>query len=128
MITTAKNTLISPNFLLWKFLERHSLRRVSDDSPETLGKMCLSTKFPHQVIGRNYGILRSVPFLEGISLTHFRPMFPFYTPWKHHQIKGFLIFSGGMKWDHWNRLILMTPSKKTSQLNYSVNPLLVSML
>ena len=27
---------------------------------ETLRKLCLSTKFPHQEIRRNYGILRSV--------------------------------------------------------------------
>ena len=31
-------------------------------------------------------------------LTHFLPMFPFCTPWKHHWIKGFLVFSGGIKW------------------------------
>ena len=29
-----------------------------------------------------------------IGLSRFRPMFPFYTPWKHQKIKGFLVFSG----------------------------------
>ena len=36
-----------------------------------------------------------------MSLTHFWPMFPFYTPWKHQKTKGFLVFSGGTKWEHW---------------------------
>ena len=35
------------------------------------------------------------------QLTHFRPMFPFYTPWKHQKTFGFLVFSGGIKWEHW---------------------------
>ena len=30
---------------------------------------------------------------EAIGLTHFRPMFPFYTPWKHQKTKDFLVFS-----------------------------------
>ena len=28
-------------------------------------------------------------------------MFPFYTPWKQQKTKGFLLFSGGIKWEHW---------------------------
>ena len=38
------------------------IRRVypSYDSPETMRKLCLSAKFPHQEIRWNYGILRSV--------------------------------------------------------------------
>ena len=40
------------------FVERHSFRRVSGKSPETLRKLCFSTKFPHQEIRWNYGILR----------------------------------------------------------------------
>ena len=43
--TTAKNTVISPNFLVWKFIR----------------KLCLSTKFPHQKIRWNYGIFRGKP-------------------------------------------------------------------
>ena len=33
---TLKNTVISPNFLVWKFW---------GDSPETMWKLCLSTNF-----------------------------------------------------------------------------------
>ena len=35
------------------------------------------------------------------SLTYFLPMFPFYAPWEHRKTKGFLVFSGGIKWEHW---------------------------
>ena len=28
-------------------------------------------------------------------------MFLFHNPWKHQNIKGFLVFSGGMKWEYW---------------------------
>ena len=30
-----------------------------------------------------------------VNLTHFWPMFPSYTPWKHQKTKGFLVFSVG---------------------------------
>ena len=44
------------------FAERHRFRKVSGDSPKTMRKLCLSTKFSHQKIMCNYGILRSVTF------------------------------------------------------------------
>ena len=34
------------------------------------------------------------------SLTHFKPMFHFYTPWKHQKTRGFFIFSGGVEIEH----------------------------
>ena len=34
------------------------------------------------------------------SLTHFQPMFHFYTPWKNQKTGGFLMFSGGMDVEH----------------------------
>ena len=40
-----------------------------------------------------------------LRLTHFWPMFPFYTPWKHQTTKGSLVFSGGIKWEHWPKWI-----------------------
>ena len=33
------------------------------------------------------------PFLVNIPIN--------YTPWKHQNTKGFLLFSGGLKWVHW---------------------------
>ena len=40
---------------------------------------------------------RSLHKLVSSQLTHFSPMFPFYTLWKHQQSKRFLVFSGCMK-------------------------------
>ena len=57
---TAKNTVISPDFLQWNFAERHIFRIVLDDLPETMRKLCLSAKFPHQEIKWNYRIFCSV--------------------------------------------------------------------
>ena len=28
-------------------------------------------------------------------------MFPIYTPWKYQKTKSFLVFSGGINWEHW---------------------------
>ena len=37
-------------------------------------------------------------------LIHFFPMLPFYTPCKYQKIKGFLMFSGGIKRLHWEEM------------------------
>ena len=34
-------------------------------------------------------------------LTHFLPLVSFYTPWKHHKTRGFLMFTGGIERDQW---------------------------
>ena len=39
-----------------------------------------------------------IPFSE--TLTHFCPVFLFYTPWKSQKTKGFLTFSGGIEMKH----------------------------
>ena len=31
-------------------------------------------------------------------------MFPFYTPWNNQKIKAFVVFSGGIKWEHWPKI------------------------
>ena len=41
------------------FVERLNFRRDSAESPKTLKTLCFSTKFPHQEIRWNFGILRS---------------------------------------------------------------------
>ena len=43
------------------------------------------------------------PYILGLILTHFQPMFNFYTPWKHQKAVGFLKFSGGIKVEHWTK-------------------------
>ena len=50
----AKNTIISPTFLVWKFPQfPHSFEGIT-----RMQKMCPSTKFPHQVVRCNYDIFR----------------------------------------------------------------------
>ena len=39
-----------------------------------------------------------------VTLTHFQPMFHFYTPWKHQKPGGFLIFSGGIEVKQWLKM------------------------
>ena len=36
-----------------------------------------------------------------LIFTHFWPMHPFYTLWKHQKTFGFMEFSGGIKWEQW---------------------------
>ena len=56
---TAKNTVITPDFLVWKLCGKaqfpHSFRRFAHN----YAKLCLSAKFPHQEIRWNYGIFCS---------------------------------------------------------------------
>ena len=42
------------------FVEVHNFCRVCSDFPENLWKLCVSTKFPHEKISWNYGVLCSV--------------------------------------------------------------------
>ena len=56
---TAKNTVVWPDFRCGNFAERYSFRRVSGESPETMQKLCLSAKCPHQEVRWNYGIFHS---------------------------------------------------------------------
>ena len=44
------------------FVERHSFRIVLGNLPETLRKLCIYAKFPHQKIRWNYGILNKDSF------------------------------------------------------------------
>ena len=44
-------------FWCGNFVERHSFRIVLVSSPETMRRVCLSTKFLHQKISWNYDIL-----------------------------------------------------------------------
>ena len=50
---TVKNTAISPDFLVWKFFGKAQFLHSSGESPETMRKLCLSAKFPHQEIRWN---------------------------------------------------------------------------
>ena len=47
-----EKSAISYQLISWSgnFVEKHSFRIVSGDSPETIRELCLFTKFPHQEI------------------------------------------------------------------------------
>ena len=47
---SAKNTVISPNLLLWKFCGKAQLPQSLGKLPGTMQKLRLSTKFPHEEI------------------------------------------------------------------------------
>ena len=64
------------------------------------------------VFNRTERFLFSIPAkYGGMGLTHFRPMFPFCSPWKHQKTFGLLVFSGGIKWEHWLEMGLIIPSE-----------------
>ena len=58
-ICFAWNALISPNFPVWEFCGKAQFPHSFGRLPRNYAEMCLSTKFPHQEIRWNYGILRS---------------------------------------------------------------------
>ena len=37
-------------------------------------------------------------------LTHFQPMFHFYTPWKHQKNTYGFLFSGGIEVEGWSKM------------------------
>ena len=53
----------------WNFMERHSFRIASGESPETMRKLRLSVKYPYQEIRWNCGILRSA--CSSVSIVNF---------------------------------------------------------
>ena len=74
-----------------------------------LPKLLIFNRFFHLLLYQSrswlFSNFRLKPFFitqrQHEILTYFWPMFPFYTPWKHQKILSFLVFSGGIKWDHW---------------------------
>ena len=47
---TVKNTVILPNFVVWKFCEKAQFPPSLGRYGKTMRKLCLSIKFPHQEI------------------------------------------------------------------------------
>ena len=55
--STPENTKILSYLLVWKVCAKAQFPRSFGLFPKTLRKLCVSTKFPHQQIRYNYGIL-----------------------------------------------------------------------
>ena len=49
------------------FVDKHSVRIVLGNSPETMRKLCVATKFPHQEISWKYGIFGSASNKSGVQ-------------------------------------------------------------
>ena len=71
---TAKNTAMHLISLCGNFVERHSFSIVSGKSPETMRKLCLPTKFPHQEISR---LFKSLKCLKSLKFTVFKKLWEF---------------------------------------------------
>ena len=39
-----------------------------------------------------------------VFITHFRPIFQFYTPWKRQKTLGFPTFLVGIEMEHWAKI------------------------
>ena len=50
-------------------------------------------------------VLNRITSITNELLIHFEPLFSFCTPWKHHNISGFLMFSGGIERDLWHEMV-----------------------
>ena len=46
-------------------------------------------------------------------------MLPFYAPWKQKKTKGFPVFSGSIKWEHWPGL-----GKQSVARNFEIQKLI----
>ena len=52
-------------------------------------------------------IIKKVALTAGTeyeNLTHFWPIFLFYTHSKHQKTIGLLVLSGDIKWEHWPKM------------------------
>ena len=49
-----------------------------------------------------------------LYLNSLLPIFQFYTPWKHQETLHFLVFSGGIKWEHWSEMVKKLMIRKQS--------------
>ena len=52
-------------------------------------------------VSRLHNFLRLLVMPQEMLLTRFLPMSPIYTPRKHQNTFGFLVFSAVVKWEHW---------------------------
>ena len=104
-----RNVRFSENLACFVFL-KHSLRDslfclITDKLQKRLYywyKKRLQTETQCSVKNQQLFLGQQITLTNSFKiLTHFWPMFLFCTPWKYQKTKGFLMFSGGIKWEHW---------------------------
>ena len=69
--------------LTWHFCSKRSIKKIENFQKRALRFVLNDSVSDYEVL-----------------LIHFRPMFPFYILWKYQKTKGFLVFSGGIKWEY----------------------------
>ena len=93
-------------WILWNFLEHLFYRTPMDDcfsliiNKNDKDKDKIKFKFfPYHFALKNVeAFIVFFAALQFIVLIHLWPIFPFYTPYKPMKMKGFLVFSEGIKW------------------------------
>ena len=94
-----KHTKVFTEICNWTF------ERCFVSLPKKLSKYRLSNTLTWFNIFVHFVIFDGVHLIFKLSsrrrLTHFRPMFPFYIPWRRQKTIGFLTFSGSIGREHW---------------------------
>ena len=108
MLKQHKNTS-NQHFVLTHFkLPAHNIR-TWDACLEAVWIISHSSlfRFCNNTLTRSSTPLEKCQYKFNIILIHFWLMFPFFIPpEKSHQTKRFLVFSGGIKWEHWDANLL----------------------
>ena len=52
----------------------------------------------------NWPCLSKIIIVFALFLTHFKPLFHFYTPWKQQKTSGFQMFLGGIEMERWLKM------------------------
>ena len=77
---------------------------------KSFAEVCLPKNFRSSYFTEVFDVKFSVSFfvvelfcwaIQFSQLTHFQPVFHLYTPSKHQETGGFLMFSGGIEVKHW---------------------------
>ena len=102
-----------PKVIHWLFTEFFHLLKVMYETiarnEQPVIKIATFGAYIYKLSARNLSkIIRGnykIPLVrETKNNQQFWQVFPFYTPWKHLKTKGFLVFSGSLKWENWTEM------------------------
>ena len=101
-----------PKVIHWLFTEFFHLLKVMYETiarnEQPVIKIATFGAYIYKLSARNLSkIIRGnykIPLVRETKNNQFWQVFPFYTPWKHLKTKGFLVFSGSLKWENWTEM------------------------
>ena len=64
----------------------------------------ISSQCSHFIPPENTRKPKSALLIVKIMFVEMSKLFPLYTPWKHQKSQSFLVFSEGVKWEHWSEM------------------------